>query len=50
MRDRELAARLLRDYQQDLADSEEMTLDRWKQRPIWEKIVGPFVWILERQQ
>jgi cardiolipin synthase len=50
MRDRELAARLLRDYQQDLADSEEMTLDRWKRRPIWERIVGPFVWILERQQ
>ena len=50
MRDRELAARLLRDYEQDLAESEEMTLSRWKHRPLWERIVGPFVWILERQQ
>ena len=50
MRDRSLAARLLEDYARDLADSEEMTLDRWKRRPLWEKIVGPFVWILERQQ
>ena len=22
----------------------------WQRRPLWEKIVGPFVWILERQQ
>jgi cardiolipin synthase len=50
MRDRELAARLLRDYERDLADSEEMTLARWRRRPIWERIVSPFIWILERQQ
>ena len=23
---------------------------RWRRRPLWEKVVGPFVWILERQQ
>jgi len=25
-------------------------LQRWQRRPLWEKVVGPFVWILERQQ
>jgi cardiolipin synthase len=50
MRDAELAARLLQDYERDLGDSTEISFDRWKRRAIWEKIVGPFVWILERQQ
>ena len=50
MRDPEVATRLLRDYRQDVLDSEEITLERWTRRPVWEKIVGPFVWILERQQ
>ena len=50
LRDPQVAARLLSDYQQDLQDSDEITHDRWKRRPLWEKIVGPFVWILERQQ
>jgi cardiolipin synthase A/B len=50
MRDRSLATRLLEDYRQDMADSDEMTLERWHRRALWEKVVGPFVWILERQQ
>jgi len=50
MRDPALAARLLEDYEQDMRDSEEITLQKWQRRPLWEKIVGPFVWILERQQ
>jgi cardiolipin synthase A/B len=50
MRDAEVASRLLADYERDLAVSEEVTLDEWQRRPLWEKIVGPFVWILERQQ
>ena len=50
MRDRGLAARLLEDYERDLEGSEEMTFARWQRRPLWEKVVGPFVWILERQQ
>jgi cardiolipin synthase len=50
MRDRGVAGRLLADYERDLIDSTEVTLERWKRRPLWEKIVGPFVWILERQQ
>jgi cardiolipin synthase len=48
--DAAVAERLLEDYERDLRDSEEVTLDRWQRRPVWEKIVGPFVWILERQQ
>jgi len=50
MRDPSVAERLLRDYERDLRDCEEVTLQRWQRRPLWEKIVGPFVWILERQQ
>ena len=50
MRDPELAARLLQDYERDVQDGEEVTLERWERRPLWEKVVGPFVWILERQQ
>jgi cardiolipin synthase len=50
MRDAGLAARLLQDYVRDIADSEEVTFEQWQRRPFWEKIVGPFVWILERQQ
>src|SRR5688500_16225781 len=50
LRDEAVAARLLKDYDDDLADSREITLERWQRRPFWEKIVGPFVWILERQQ
>ena len=48
--DTAVAKRLLQDYAQDLRDSEEITLEKWQRRPLWEKIVGPFVWILERQQ
>jgi cardiolipin synthase len=50
MRDPAVAGRLMQDYERDLAASDEITLQRWERRPLWEKIVGPFVWILERQQ
>jgi cardiolipin synthase len=50
LRDTAVAARLLEDYDRDLRDAREVTLDEWRRRPLWEKIVGPFVWILERQQ
>ena len=50
MCDPDVAARLLEDYRRDVADSDEITLERWRARPVWEKIIGPFVWILERQQ
>jgi cardiolipin synthase len=50
MLDRKVAERLLVDFERDIQDSTEITLERWRARPLWEKIVGPFVWILERQQ
>ena len=50
MRDRAVAARLLQDYEADLRASREVTFEAWQRRPMWEKIVGPFIWILERQQ
>lgn len=50
MRDRAVAKRLCEDYDRDLAASRTVTLEAWRRRPAWEKIVGPFVWILERQQ
>jgi cardiolipin synthase len=50
MLDRGVAARLMDDYELDIADSDEVTLARWRRRPLWEKVAGPFIWILERQQ
>ena len=50
MLDRTVAERLLVDFERDTRDSTEITLEKWRARPLWEKIVGPFVWILERQQ
>lgn len=50
MRDPKVAARLLTDYERDLGESDEVTFERWRRRPVWEKVVGPFIWILERQQ
>ena len=48
--DKSVAERLLEDYRRDIDDSDEMTLARWKARPVWEKALDPFTWILERQQ
>jgi cardiolipin synthase A/B len=42
--------RLRRDFDADLAVSDEITLDAWKARPRIEKLLGPVCWILERQQ
>jgi cardiolipin synthase A/B len=50
MCDATVAARLMRDFRRDMDDSEEITLEKWRARPLWEKILGPFIWILERQQ
>jgi cardiolipin synthase len=45
-----VTARLERDFEADLAASDEITLESWARRPLFEKIVGPVCWILERQQ
>jgi len=44
------SARLTKDFLADLQLCEEVTLDTWKRRSLFEKIVEPFCWILERQQ
>jgi cardiolipin synthase A/B len=50
IRDRAVAGRLVADFDADRAHSREITMESWSRRPLWEKLVGPFVWILERQQ
>jgi len=49
-REAAVTARLRRDFEADLAASDEFTLDEWGRRPAFEKLVEPVCWILERQQ
>jgi len=49
-RDREVAARMRRDFEADLAQSLEVTYEHWLRRPLLEKALKPLSWILERQQ
>jgi cardiolipin synthase len=49
-RESHVTARLRRDFEADIAASEEVTLAAWSRRPVLEKLVGPICWILERQQ
>ena len=49
-RDRGVTARVGADLEKDLRSSREITLDAWRRRPVWEKLVGTVAWILERQQ
>jgi len=50
IRDEATSARLTADFQHDLQSCEEVTLEKWKRRPLFDRIVEPFAWILERQQ
>jgi len=49
-REAAVTARLRRDFESDLAASDEVTSDGWQARSAFEKLVGPVCWILERQQ
>ncbi len=49
-REAAVAARLVRDFDADQRHCREITLDAWRTRPRLEKLAGPVVWILERQQ
>lgn len=49
-RDEQLLNRILADFQNDLAHCHEQTLEHWRGRPLWEKLIGTVAWILERQQ
>ena len=50
VRDEAVAARLFADFEADVAHSREIVLDRWRRRPLWEKLIGSVAWVLERQQ
>ena len=50
IRDRDVTARITRDFERDLTQSSEIKLDTWLRRPLWEKLIGTVAWILERQQ
>ena len=49
-RDPGVTARVGADLEQDLRTCREITLDAWRRRPVWEKLIGTVAWILERQQ
>lgn len=49
-RDEGLNGRVTTDFLGDRATSREITLEAWRRRPVWEKLVGTVAWILERQQ
>jgi cardiolipin synthase len=50
VREPAVTARLERDFEADIAASDAITIERWAARPLFEKVVGPVCWILERQQ
>ena len=49
-REAAVTARLRRDFEADLAASDEITVDGWRRRSRLEKLAGPVCWLLERQQ
>ena len=49
-RETAVTGRLRRDFESDLAASDEITLEEWRKRPALEKLIEPVCWILERQQ
>jgi cardiolipin synthase len=46
----ELAARLTQDLERDITQSDHITYERWKQRPIFERIFETAGWFFQRQQ
>jgi len=49
-RSSELAARLTQDFQNDLAQSRQVTYQEWQTRPVWERAFETAGWFLQRQQ
>jgi cardiolipin synthase A/B len=49
-RDASIVGRIGCDLHADLKRSQEVRLDVWRRRPVWEKLIGTVAWILERQQ
>jgi cardiolipin synthase len=50
IRNESVTRRIASDIERDIAHSREVTLNRWGRRSLFEKLIGPFAWILERQQ
>ena len=50
VRDAAVTARIAADLEDDLTRCREITLEIWRSRPLWEKLLGTVAWILERQQ
>jgi cardiolipin synthase len=48
--DPSVAARLAEEFDADRRESAAVTLDTWRARPYWERLLGGGSWILERQQ
>jgi cardiolipin synthase len=48
--DRELAARLTADFEQEQGESRQITYDEWRRRPLSEKILGLIGRVIERQE
>jgi cardiolipin synthase len=48
--DPQLAASLEQQFQQDVSKAEQVTYEMWKRRPLWQRGVEWFGWILENQQ
>ena len=45
-----VVTRLERDFESDVAASDEITSALWERRPLLEKMAGPVCWVFERQQ
>ena len=48
--DPELSATMTSLFAQDLKQAPAITYDEWKKRPVWERFVEMFGWLLERQE
>lgn len=46
----ELATRLIQDFENDLQQSQRISYDEWKRRPIWERALDTIGWFFQRQQ
>jgi cardiolipin synthase len=49
-RDTALAQELIRLFEEDWQKSHAISYEEWKHRPVWERFVEMFGWILQRQQ
>jgi cardiolipin synthase A/B len=46
----EVAARLARDFNEDISKAKSITLQQWKERSPWERMLESVGWVLQRQE